>query len=323
MGSEIFVKIKKILKKNTIIFNILKSLYSPVRFLYYAIRYNSISFNYLINNKKQFQHNLAIVAIVNNEAPYLKEWIEYHKLMGVDFFYIYDNYSTDATEDILQPYIDAGEVNYTLFPDKEFHNRESSTQEVQKQAYKDAITRYKNTTKWFAIIDIDEFIVPLKNNSITDLLKTYEKFNIPAIEISWVLYGYSGNYHKPDGLVIENYTRSCNKSMLRNLPQDWEWIQHDYCKSIINPRAVINYSVHSGFYIFGFRAKPMDKNVIRINHYWTKSYEELCQKLIRNKYWHPESGEKYKVMPEYDPDFLSNIEDNVMEKYAAILKEKL
>ena len=32
---------------------------------------------------------LSIVAISKNEAPYIKEWIEYHKLVGVERFYFY------------------------------------------------------------------------------------------------------------------------------------------------------------------------------------------------------------------------------------------
>jgi hypothetical protein len=32
--------------------------------------------------------NLAITAIFQNEAPYLKEWIEFHLLMGAEHFYL-------------------------------------------------------------------------------------------------------------------------------------------------------------------------------------------------------------------------------------------
>jgi hypothetical protein len=305
-------KIKGVLKKNKTIFKILKR-------LYYTTWRASVIFENLISNKKRFEHNLAIAAIIKNEASYLKEWIEYHKFVGVDYFYIYDNYSTDSTKNVLQPYIDAGKVKYTLFPDKGgFH-----TLVVQREAYNDAINRYKKSTKWLALIDVDEFIVPLKNNNITKLLKANEKPNIPAIEILWVLYGYSGNYRKPKGLVIENYTKSSDKTKLNELPNGWEWLKEDYCKSIINPRMVIKYDVHVGLYKANFKGKQIDKNIIRINHYWTKSYEELCEKLNRNKDWQPNSGEKYKIIPEYDGEFLSNIEDNVMEKYVNILKEKL
>src|SRR5947209_4668609 len=40
--------------------------------------------------------SLAICAIFKDEAPYLAEWVTFHRLMGVDRFYLYDNRSTDS-----------------------------------------------------------------------------------------------------------------------------------------------------------------------------------------------------------------------------------
>ena len=40
-----------------------------------------------------FDHEIAIVAIAKNEGPYLREWIEYHRLVGIKRFYLYDNES--------------------------------------------------------------------------------------------------------------------------------------------------------------------------------------------------------------------------------------
>lgn len=51
---------------------------------------------------------LSIVCMALNEGPYIKEWIEYHKLVGVERFYFYDNGSNDNTREILEPYIRGG-----------------------------------------------------------------------------------------------------------------------------------------------------------------------------------------------------------------------
>jgi hypothetical protein len=48
--------------------------------------------------KKKYPFYLAMCAIAKNEGRYLQEWIEYHKLLGVEMFYIYDNESTDNTQ---------------------------------------------------------------------------------------------------------------------------------------------------------------------------------------------------------------------------------
>jgi hypothetical protein len=52
---------------------------------------------------RRFEHEIAMVSIAKNEGPYLKEWIEYHKLVGFTKFYFYDNESTDNTREILAP----------------------------------------------------------------------------------------------------------------------------------------------------------------------------------------------------------------------------
>lgn len=56
-------------------------------------------------------YDLSIMAIVKNEK-YIQEWIEYHLLVGVQHFYIYDNESTDGLKDRIQKYIDDGIVTY-------------------------------------------------------------------------------------------------------------------------------------------------------------------------------------------------------------------
>lgn len=56
---------------------------------YAVIKYLS----FLGKNKEQekFTDKFAIVAIAKNEGKYIKEWIDYHSLIGVTKFYIYDN----------------------------------------------------------------------------------------------------------------------------------------------------------------------------------------------------------------------------------------
>src|ERR1700761_9514165 len=85
-----------------------------------------------------FSHEITIVAITHNDHSYLSEWIEYHKLIGVSHFYIYDNNNSDETKNALNEYIESGTVEYikwpNLWPNKHF----SSPRGCQSRAYKDA-----------------------------------------------------------------------------------------------------------------------------------------------------------------------------------------
>lgn len=40
------------------------------------------------------EERLAIVAIAKNEAEYIREWVVFHKIIGVSHIYLYNNDST-------------------------------------------------------------------------------------------------------------------------------------------------------------------------------------------------------------------------------------
>ena len=62
-------------------------------------------------------------------SPYLKEWIEYHKIVGIQHFYMYNNNSNDDYLAILQPYIEAGDVTFLNWP----------YEQGQMSAYRDCV----------------------------------------------------------------------------------------------------------------------------------------------------------------------------------------
>ena len=57
-------------------------------------------------DKNLFLYDLAIVAIFKDEGKYLKEWLDYHLLAGVDHFYLYNNDSSDDYAEVLAPYVE-------------------------------------------------------------------------------------------------------------------------------------------------------------------------------------------------------------------------
>lgn len=126
------------------------------------------------------KYNLSICAIFKNEAYFLKEWIEYHRLVGVDHFYLYDNGSNDRCMDILKSYIKEGIVTLIFWPD--FINERAENHDemwalsTQTAAYENAAKyRAVNQTKWLVFIDVNEFLIPGKADKITDILEKYEE----------------------------------------------------------------------------------------------------------------------------------------------------
>ncbi|MCL2758042.1 MAG: glycosyltransferase family 92 protein [Alphaproteobacteria bacterium] len=269
---------------------------------------------------------LSVCAIVKNEGPYFKEWIEYHKLLGVDKFYVYDNESTDETFEVLKPYIEKGVVEYSFWPGKL----------QQKPAYKDCINRFKNDSEWIAFTDLDEFIVPMRPplpggfgaascESIPDFLRKLPRA-ATQLCIGWTNYASSGHETKPAGLVIENFRHTTG-----GLPV--------YGKSIVNPRDVARASVHKHkmtwgdsvdengdvieWYEFstgGKLRRGFQTDKIRVNHYRIKSWEEYNAKYARGGNAATPGEPKY-TRARFDRYNINKHLDETMDKYVAKLKQ--
>lgn len=260
-------------------------------------------FNVLKQDQKtKFANEIAIGAIMKNEGPYLKEWLDFHILVGVTKFYLYDNDSTDNTTEILKPYIESGVVEYNYWPGKA----------MQMPAYHDIINKHSYDTRWLALIDLDEFLVPVEHKTVIEFLHTLPS-NFAQLVVTWVMYGSSGHQTKPDGLLIENYKYHAKKQM--------------GVKSIINPRLLVKYSnLHANF-IAGWTIdnngkklgridqtrNPPAYNKLRLNHYYTKSFAEYMEKYKRGTATGQSSeyrnAEKFKI---YDKN---EVYDDIMDKY--------
>jgi hypothetical protein len=259
-----------------------------------------------------FKNYLSIVAIVKNEAPYIAEWIEYHLVVGVEKFYIYDNESTDNLKRILTPYINQGIVEYFFFPG------------IRKQisAYNESLNYLKHKTFWTAFIDLDEFIVPVINDNIPDFLRNFEKR--PGIELNWVLYGSSGHKQKTNGLVIERFKDHDN----------WDSHYNHTAKSIVNPRYVFYMAAHIAEYADGMNSvntnneinlkacfdRPVLHDKLRVNHYFTKSLEEFSVKISRGRAVSPN---RFSLDEFYRRDCNDIKNDTIMDKYIPLVKENI
>lgn len=240
-------------------------------------------------DKNLFVYDLAVVAILKNEAPYVKEWLDYHLLAGADHFFLYDNESPDNLKEVLQPYIDAGIVTYIFYPG----------QARQYEAYNDAL-RYKFLCRYMTWIDGDEFIFPKSQQTIAEVCDEVFKEDFQAaLGVNWRLFG--SNHHKKADLsrgVLDRFTA-----------RDTEVNKH--VKIIANPRKIKFFSnPHYAVYLDNCTAVNENQKAfsgpfnedktaekIVINHYHTKSFEEYEQKINRgnadNK--NPRSIETFKL----------------------------
>ena len=246
-------------------------------------------------DRNLFLHDLAIVAIMKCEGPYIKEWLDYHLLAGVEHFYIYDNESPDNQAEVVAPYVEAGLVDYFLVPGKA----------MQMAVYKDAVNRFKFHCRYMAFIDGDEFIYPKFNKQggiITEVVDEIlsQNPNAAGLAIHWQIFGSNGQERADYSCgVLERFTRRA--------PSDWfvstntQGILYPkgncFIKSIVNPRKVNFFDdPHKANYFEGFYSVdehsnkvvnsaclPIVTEKIVVNHYYTKSREEYNNRNIRGR----------------------------------------
>ena len=224
------------------------------------------------------KYKVSICAIFRDEAPYLREWIEFHKIVGVDHFYLYNNFSTDAYQEVLRPYIENGDVTLTEWP----------YPQGQMSAYRDCIERYREETQWIGFIDIDEFVVPKKMDTIYEFLKPFSRR--AAVLIYWRFFGSSGFLERDTArLVTEDFTVSwpkytdigkcfynTNFEIRKDFPGDMHLLYGKYKKVTLPPVNLFGKSV-----LFGRHWTVHADFPIQINHYYTKSWEEYQNKKKR------------------------------------------
>jgi glycosyl transferase family 92 len=256
---------------------------------------------------------LSIVAIYRDEAVYLREWIEFHRMVGVERFFLYDNFSVDDHRAVLAPYVDAGTVvihDWPVFPG-------------QLPAYDDALGRHGRESRWIAFIDLDEFLFSPTGESLPTVLRDYEQH--PGVLANWAIFGSSGHQTRPSGLVIENY--------VRRAPPD-EGPQQS--KTILDPaRAERCGGAHWFHYKQGSAVDELHRPVpygrtaslafdrLRVNHYYSKSIEEGKQKLARRA---PTTGDLRTAALnrlEHVDQIMNRVPDEAITSYLPELRRRL
>ena len=279
---------------------------------------------YVIDNRFGIidEDYLSVACIIKNEGRYIREFIEFHKLAGVDRFFIFDNGSTDNTKDVLKKYIESGEIVYIYFPGEK----------MQFPAYRYAIKLCKRTTRWLAFLDADEFLFS-PHSSLKESLKEFE--DEVAVGVNWVCFGPSGHEKRPSGLVIKNYTETF---------EDKDNFFNRHIKSVVHPWLVESINsphfcrykcgrlavdenhifidgsaTNTPYKSYAFTDKN-NTNKLRINHYITKSVEDLVEKSRRG---YPDGMPSNKTQESLERFNVPLRNDKTIERFIKELEQRL
>ncbi len=234
-----------------------------------------------------YEYSLSLCAIFQNEAPYLKEWIDFHRKVGVEHFWLYNHLSNDNFKEVLRPYIENGIVELI-----EWHRPCNGYNEfiaIQCAAYTHAISHSKKKTKWLVMLDTDEFIYPVEKKNLIEFLHDYDQY--ASIGVNWQMFGTSHVEHiSADESMLKKLVWKARVDLPVNL----------HVKCIVKPKYVSRYNNphypilrHGGKQVNadqiafnGVRTSYCSIDKIRINHYWTRDeYFMMHNKLVRRTGW--------------------------------------
>ena len=279
---------------------------------------------------------LSACAVYRDEGPYLREWVAFHKLVGVERFYLYNNRSSDdGHREALAPYVQDGTVVLHDWPDC-LPPGVVVGEAAQTATFQHCLQGYGHDSRWIAFIDLDEFLFSPTGRPLPDVLSDYERW--PGVGVNWARFGASGHSVQPDGLVTESYVR---RTQRRSLNRE--------IKCVVDPRRVRNFCLAHFFMLHGEPGVVVDENHrpvdggsespssndlsrtdevsferLRVNHYQTRSEEEYRRKLLRVR---PDNG---RLRKEWSEDQiarrlkeLDTIEDRTIQMYLPALREEL
>lgn len=216
---------------------------------------------------------LAAATLYKNDPWNILEWLEYHLIVGVRLFFIYNNdEDTRFSDAIFEPYVKRGLLvnNHSI--------NWFATPHVSKQAdcHTHALRAAKGNARWLAMLDSDEFLYPIQHWNIPDVLRDYEDCN--AVALNYANFGSSGLDFRPE-MQTESYVRRAQ--------DNWEW--NRLSKAVGQTDRVDWCDHHHRFAgaMVDEKKRPTDwikeysGEILRVNHYMARSREDFAVKMLR------------------------------------------
>lgn len=222
---------------------------------------------------------IANCLLIKNENNYLKEFIEYYKLLGYDNIILYDNNDIDEEypHDVIQDYIDSGFVIY---------NCVRGEKKCQFRVNSECLEKYKDRFEWISFFDCDEFLVGV--NNVYDILNK-TPIDSQQIYINWEIYGdnemikvIDNNYN-----VMERFYHNKNISRYNKFMNIGKPIIRNTCIKLWAPELCphiikdIITTDANGDYIKSIKKQQLNTK-IKIAHFYTKTIEEYKEKCKRD-----------------------------------------
>lgn len=147
---------------------------------------------------------LTLGSCLKNEESYMLDFVKYHRYVGVERFVFFDrNY-----EPLYRILGQESDVEIISFPD--------APGNIHQEAWGRLIGYNQGKTKWLALIDADQALVPVKTEDVKKVLRDYEEF--ASLQLNWKTFGSSFKQTREPGSVYERFLLCADNTSQYNLP---------------------------------------------------------------------------------------------------------
>ncbi|RRH74765.1 glycosyltransferase family 2 protein [Falsigemmobacter faecalis] len=161
----------------------------------------------------------AIVTTMKNEAPFILEWLAWHRAIGVTDFLVYTNDCTDGTDSLLEMLQRKGLVQHRAnpwVPGGELKPQHAALQAAESEP----VIRQAD---WAICMDVDEFInIKLGDGRLPTLFAAMEEAAPGAnmISLTWRLFGNGDVAEFEDRFMVGQFPL-CAPELIRKPHQAW------------------------------------------------------------------------------------------------------
>ncbi len=145
--------------------------------------------------KKTKKNPVILFTNARNEKN-IKEWAAHHLLIGFDLVFIFDHKSDIPLSNIFKDF-----DKRVIVERCEWENPVKIP--LMERA---AFIAKRLDASWMLYLDADEFLILNDFKNVKKLLRAYP--HADALGVNWLLFGSNYHVNEPDGLILDNYTRS-------------------------------------------------------------------------------------------------------------------
>lgn len=196
----------------------------------------------------------VILTMSRGDESRIEEWVRYHAAIGITDFYVILDDPIDDTESVLKKVCDELKVGlqidikeafgeyYNELPAEEWRVRNSAWRENlvrtnqdpslskhsalahrQSMYFPEVLAHYDERSKagehgWLALIDVDEFIVPLKWPDIPTMTKSFPEAN----RLRFLNFNFDTSNHDPAKPFLEQHVYRWSREGIEAFGKGWD-----------------------------------------------------------------------------------------------------